>query len=161
MYLFGMGVHTIDQMIALHGVPERIVYDVRSMHNPGGCDDYFDIDLFYGRKKVTVKTSYYCKISAPRFIVHGTLGSLVIPQVGHISEGGVKEKVYGQLSYFDNEGKEHNEQVEVQSSDYGRLYQNVYDEIFNGKEKVITDEQLMSVLDILQDGVEFALAQHI
>lgn len=158
MYLFGMGVHTIDQMIALNGKPERIVYDVRSMHNPGGSDDYFDIDLFYGRKKVTVKTSYYCKIGAPRFIVHGTLGSLIIPPLGHISEGGVKKELYGQLSYYDEEKTEHNEEVKVLPSDYGMLYRNLYDEIFNGKDKAITDEELLMVLDILQGGVDYALS---
>lgn len=159
MYLFGMGVHTIDQMIALNGKPERVVYDVRSMHNPGGCDDYFDIDFFYGRKKVTVKTSYYVKISSPRFIVNGTKGSLVLPQMGHNSEGGQKKDLYGQLSYYDNQDVEHNEEIKVLESDYGLLYKNLYSEIFEGKEKEIKDEQLLEVLDIMQKGVEYALTQ--
>ena len=159
MYLFGMGVHTIDQMIALNGTPEKIVYDVRSMHNPGGCDDYFDIDFFYGRKKVTVKTSYYVKISAPRFIVNGTKGSLILPQVGHKSEGEQKQELYGQLSYFDDDGVEHNEQLKLLESNYKLLYENLYQEIFNGKEKDIRDDEVLEVLDIMEKGVAYALQQ--
>ncbi|MBR4470482.1 MAG: Gfo/Idh/MocA family oxidoreductase [Erysipelotrichaceae bacterium] len=159
MYVYGMGVHTIDQMISLNGKPDRVVYDVRSMHNPGGCDDYFDIDFFYGRKKVTVKTSYYVKISSPRFIVHGTKGSLILPQVGHISEGGQSAEVFGDLSYFDENGVEHNEKVKMLDSNYGLLYENLFREIFDGQDKYIKDEELLMVLDIMKEAVDCALAQ--
>lgn len=159
IYLFGTGIHSLDQMISLNGAPEHVVYDVRSMHNPGKCDDYFDIDLFYGRKKVTVKTSYYVKISSPRYIVHGTMGSLVVPQVGHISEGGQKNaEHFAKLSYFDEKGIEHNEDVPILKSDYGRVYEDFRAAVFDKKPKQISDEQVLEVLSILEKGVETALA---
>lgn len=159
MYLFGMAVHTMDQMIALNGIPDDVVYDVRSMHNPGHCDDYFDIDLFYGRKKVTVKTSYYVKISSPRFIVHGTKGSCIIPQVGHESEnikGNSKEKK-AILSYIQDDGKEINEQIELTNNDYFGIYRNFIDVISKRSDKIVQNHEVITVLEILEKGVQKSL----
>lgn len=159
MYLFGLGVHTIDQMIYLNGKPSKVIYDVRSYHNPGNCDDYFDIDLFYGKKKVTVKTSYYSKISLPRFVVHGTLGSLMLPQTGHNSVGNLKQDAYGELSFIDSDGLEHNEMIKIKISEYGSIIDNMKDVILNDKRKLIKDEEVLLVLDILESGISYAKMQ--
>ena len=45
--LYGLAVHPIDQIVGEFGVPKRLVYDVRSIDNPGISDDYYDIDFFF------------------------------------------------------------------------------------------------------------------
>lgn len=157
IYLLGLGVHTIDQMIYLNGIPDRISYDVRSLYHPGACDDYFDLDFYYGeKKKVTVKTTYYAKISAPRFIVNGSKGSLILPQPGHNSTGDVKTELSGDLVYINDEGKECHEKIALQKNAYGQIYENLRDAIFNGSPKVIKDEEVMQVLDIINEGMKQA-----
>lgn len=69
--LYGLAVHPIDQIIGEFGKPNRVVYDCRSVDNPGVSDDYYDFDFFYDGFKAIVKTSYYVKLDYPRFIVHG------------------------------------------------------------------------------------------
>lgn len=74
--LYGLAVHPIDQIIGQFGQPKKVVYDCRSIDNPGFADDYYDIDFFYENgMKAIVKTSYYVKLDYPRFIVHGKKGS--------------------------------------------------------------------------------------
>lgn len=157
IYLLGLGVHTIDQMIYLNGIPDKISYDVRSLYHPGQCDDYFDIDLYYGRKKkVKVKTTYFSKISAPRFIVNGSKGSLVLPQPGHQSTGNIKSDLSGDLVYVNDDGLECIEKVIIKKNDYGKIYDNLQGAILDNKPKVIQDEEVMAVLDILNEGMNRA-----
>ena len=64
---YGLGVHTMDQIISLFGRP-------RNKANP---DDTFEAQLFYGDLKAIVKTSHLVKIDYPKFIVHGKKGSFI------------------------------------------------------------------------------------
>lgn len=118
-FLQGLGVHTLDQIVGLFGIPKKVVYDCRSIDNPGITDDYFDIDLFFSSPlKAIVKTSYYVKINYPSFTIHGRKGSFIIPAAEHQSntkkkEGPVEvcfdpisEEKWGTLSYINENGEE-------------------------------------------------------
>lgn len=83
--LYGLQVHPIDQIVGEFGTPDKVVCDCRSFDNLGNSDDYSDIDLYYGKMKAIIKTSFYVKLEYPRFIVHGRKGSFIMPQLGHQS----------------------------------------------------------------------------
>ena len=74
---YGLGVHTMDQIISLFGRPDHVAYDIRSLRNKANPDDTFEAQLFYGDLKAIVKTSHLVKIDYPKFIVHGTKGSFI------------------------------------------------------------------------------------
>ncbi len=166
--LYGLAVHPIDQIIGQFGVPKRVIYDCRSFDNPGDSDDYYDIDFFYDCMKAIVKTSYYVKLDYPRFIVHGRKGSFLMPQLGHQSaqkqkEGPVEisfdplpEDKWGTLSYIDDEGRDITTKVPTEIQDYGIIYDNLYDVIFNGGEKVVKDEEVVEVLRIIEEATKVA-----
>ena len=166
--LYGVGVHPIDQMISQFGIPKRVVYDCRSFANPGKSDDYYDIDLFYDRFKVIVKTSYYVKLDYPRFTVHGTRGSFLMPQFGHRSDVSHKpgpvelleekysEEFWGTLSYIDDNGNDITVKIPVENGDYGLIYDNIYDVLKHGAEKAVKNEEVIEVLEILEKGVQIA-----
>lgn len=163
--VFGLGVHTIDQIISLCGIPTNMHYDVRSLVFPGEADDYIDIDFYYKHCKAVVKSCQIVKIDYPRFIVHGKRGSFIKPPMGHqsaIKDTSLPVKIsfevenkdnWGKLSYIDDKGIEHNETVPTEVGDYGRIYDGIYESIFNGKEKPVTDEQILTVMRILEDAV--------
>ena len=73
-YLYGHGCHTLDQVISYFGKPNDIHYDVRQLLGSGRMNDYFDLDLYYGTLKVSVKSSYFRVKSRPSFIVYGKKG---------------------------------------------------------------------------------------
>lgn len=166
--LYGLAVHPIDQIIGQFGKPKKVVYDCRSFDHPGESDDYYDIDFFYDRMKAIVKTSYYVKLDYPRFIVHGRKGSFLMPALGHQSAqkakpGPVKisfeplpEDKWGTLSYIDENGQDITKKVPTEIQDYGLIYDNLYDVIFNGGEKVVKDEEVIEVLRIIEEATKAA-----
>lgn len=166
--LYGLAVHPIDQMIGQFGVPKKVVYDCRSFDHPGESDDYYNIDLFYDNMKAIVKTSYYVKLDYPRFIVHGRKGSFLMPQLGHqsalkakpgpveISFDPLPEDKWGTLSYIDDEGNDVTKKVPTEIQDYGLIYDNLYEVIFNNAEKVVKDQEVVAVLHIIEEATKAA-----
>lgn len=73
-YLYGHACHTLDQVIAYFGEPDDVHYDVRQLLGSDRMNDYFDIDLYYGALKVSVKSSYFRIKSRPSFVVYGKKG---------------------------------------------------------------------------------------
>lgn len=166
--LYGLAVHPIDQIIGQFGKPKKVVYDCRSFDHPGESDDYYDIDFFYDRMKAIVKTSYYVKLDYPRFIVHGRKGSFLMPALGHQSAQKAKpgpveisfeplpEDKWGTLSYIDENGQDITKKVPTEIQDYGLIYDNLYDVIFNGGEKVVKDEEVIEVLSVIEEATKAA-----
>lgn len=166
--LYGLAVHPIDQIIGQFGKPKKVVYDCRSIDNPGESDDYYDIDLFYDSMKAIVKTSYYVKLDYPRFIIHGKKGSFLMPALGHqsalkpkpgpieISFDPLPEEKWGTLSYIDEEGNDITKKIPTEIGDYGIIYDNLYDVIFHHGEKIVKDEEVIEVLRIIEEATKVA-----
>jgi predicted dehydrogenase len=85
--LFDLGPHLLDQALALFGVPKSITASVRHERDVTAIDDAFDIVLEFALPPVAGQVArgvrYECHATmiaaepAPRFKVHGTLGSYV------------------------------------------------------------------------------------
>ncbi|MDQ0363052.1 Gfo/Idh/MocA family oxidoreductase [Breznakia pachnodae] len=168
-YLYGLAVHPLDQIIGEFGKPNKVVYDCRSVSNLGEADDYYDFDLFYDNPfKAIVKTSYYVKIDYPRFTVHGKKGSFIMPTLGHNSNAKQKpgpievsfdllpEETWGTLSYIDENGKDVTMKVPTEATDYGIIYDNINDMLENNAEKLVKDEEVIAVLEIIEKGTQLA-----
>lgn len=167
--LYGLAVHPIDQIIGQFGKPNRLVYDCRSIDNPGEADDYYDIDFFYDNGfKAIVKTSYYVKLDYPRFIIHGKKGSFLMPALGHnssekpkpgpieVSFDPLPEDKWGTLSYIDENGQDVTMKIPTEVGDYGIIYDNINDMLENGAEKLVKDDEVVTVLEIIEAGTKVA-----
>ena len=169
--LYNLGVHTIDQVISLLGMPDKTHFDVRSIHHPGVGDDYYDLEFYYSNAKASVNTSMCVMIDYPRFTLHGTRGSFTLPPVIHNS--GKKKKVgrhvistapapedrWGTLVYMDQNGRRQEEKIPVGCAHYERVYDNLINAIRNGAPKVIRDEEVIRVLEILEEATQVARSQ--
>lgn len=166
--LYNLGVHTIDQVISIFGIPDRTHFDVRSIHHPGMADDYYDLEFYYGNSKATVNTSMCVLIDYPRFTVHGTRGSLTLPPAVHnsgkkkivgrhvINTDPAPEDRWGTLVYMDESGEKREEKVQVGCAHYERIYDNLTAAIEQGAEKCIKDGEVIKVLEILEDATAAA-----
>ncbi|MBO5520177.1 MAG: Gfo/Idh/MocA family oxidoreductase [Eubacterium sp.] len=166
--LYNLGVHTVDQIISLLGMPDRTNMDVRSIHHPGVGDDYYDLEFFYGNCKASVNTSMCVLIDYPRFTVHGTKGSFTLPPVIHnsgkkkvvgrhtISTAPAPEDRWGTLVYMNEAGEKITEKVPVGCAHYERIYDSLVDAIENGAAKCVKDEEVVKVLEILEEATEVA-----
>ena len=166
-YLYGHGCHTLDQVISYFGEPDAVNYDVRQLLGTGRMNDYFDLDLYYGTLKVSVKSSYYRIKERPSFIIYGKKGMFVKEkkdkQEEHLKlfhmpdndDFGVDlPHEYGTATYYDEQNIYHEEKVISAVGDYGRYYDALYETIINKKEKLVTDEQTLLQIKILEKGVK-------
>lgn len=164
-YLYGHGCHTLDQVISYFGKPDKIHYDVRQLLGKGRMNDYFDLDLYYGTLKVSIKSSYFRVKERPSFIVYGDKGCFIKAskdrQEEHLklfylpgSPGFGIDRIedYGILSYYDNEGNYHEEKVVSEVGDYGNVFDGLYETIIEGKEPRVKDEQTLLQMEILETG---------
>ena len=165
-YLYGHGCHTLDQVISYFGKPDDIHYDVRQLLGTGRMNDYFDIDLYYGTLKVSVKSSYFRVKARPSFVVYGKKGMFEKYSKDRQEEhlklfhmptnsdfGKDLPEHYGTLTYYDDEGIYHEEKVPTVDGDYARVYDGIYDSIVNGKEQVIQPWQTILQIEMLETGV--------
>ena len=165
-YLYGHGCHTLDQVISYFGKPDSIHYDVRQLLGLGRMNDYFDIDMYYGTLKVSVKSSYFRVIERPSFIVYGKKGMFVkntkdrqeehlkLFHMPHNKDFGIDlPEHYGVLTYYDDLEVFHEEKVPTVKGDYARVYDDIYECIVNNKPQVIKQEETMLQMEILENGV--------
>ena len=163
---FGLGVHTIDQMIYLFGKPNKVYYDIRAIRNKENPDDYYHVELFYNEFKVIVKTNHLVKSEYPKFIVHGSKGSFIkygIDKQEECLKNGIMpwdnnfgvdpSENYGILDYINNNGDNIIESKVTPQGDYGKIYDGLYDCLVNGKEKLVKDFELLTVMKILECGI--------
>lgn len=168
-YLYGHGCHTIDQVISYFGIPDDIKYDVRCLLGKGRYNDYFDLDLYYGTLKVSVKSSYFRIVSRPSFVVYGKKGMFTKAtkdrQEEHLklfymptnSDFGLDlPEHYGTLIYMDDDHVYHEEKVPSLKGDYGRIYDGIYETIVNHQPKVVKDEETLCLMKILETGAKQA-----
>lgn len=166
-YLYGHGCHTLDQVISYFGKPDSIHYDVRQLLGVGRMNDYFDLDLYYGTLKVSVKSSYFRAKERPSFIIYGKKGMFVKEKKDkqeehlkmfympdHEDFGVDLPHEYGTLTYYDNNNQYHEEKVVSVNGDYGRYYDALYETLINGKEKLVKDEETLLQLRILEEGIQ-------
>ena len=165
-YLYGHGCHTLDQVISYFGEPDRVHYDVRQLLGPGRMNDYFDLDLYYGQLKVSVKSSYFRLKERPSFVVYGKKGVFVKQHKDRQEEhlklfympdnpdfGLDRPEEYGVLTYIDEHGVYHEEKVVSQRGDYSRYYDALYDTLVHGKEKLVKDDETLLQIRLLEEGI--------
>jgi scyllo-inositol 2-dehydrogenase (NADP+) len=75
--LSDLGPHMIDQALVLFGMPDAVSADLLAQREGAQVDDYFDLTLHYGERRVCLRCSTLVAEPRPRFAVHGTGGSFV------------------------------------------------------------------------------------
>ncbi|MDU4224140.1 MAG: oxidoreductase [Enterobacter asburiae] len=164
---YGLGVHTMDQIISLFGRPDHVTYDIRSLRNKANPDDTFEAQLFYGDLKAIVKTSHLVKIDYPKFIVHGTRGSFIKYGIDQ-QETSLKANIMpgepgfaaddsvGMLEYVNDEGVTVREELKPEIGDYGRVYDALYETLTTSAPNYVKESDVLTNLEILERAFEQA-----
>ncbi|MCY7165721.1 Gfo/Idh/MocA family oxidoreductase [Streptococcus gallolyticus] len=177
-YVYNHACHTVDQVISYFGKPDDVQYDVRQLLGAGRMNDYFDIDFYYqnstdvfhvapGGLKVSVKSSYFRVKERPSFVVYGRKGMFVkyekdrqeadlkkfyLPDNDDF--GLDKPENFGTLTYYDDNGHYHEEAIETVAGDNGRFYDALYETLINHKPTLVTEEQTMLQMHILEEATK-------
>lgn len=75
--LADLGPHMIDEVLQLFGAPDAISADIFAQRTGAMVDDYFDLRLEYGSRRVCLRASSLVSQPRPRFAAHGVGGSFV------------------------------------------------------------------------------------
>ncbi|MGL5966174.1 MAG: oxidoreductase [Kluyvera sp.] len=160
---YGLGVHTMDQIISLFGRPQHVAYDIRHLRNKANPDDTFEAQLFYGDLKAIVKSSHLVKLEYPKFIVHGHKGSFIKYGIDQ-QETSLKANIMpgepgfgadssvGILEYVDDEGNTVREEIAVETGDYGRVYDALYQTLVHGQDNFVSESDALTNMEILERG---------
>ena len=162
---YGLGVHTLDQLISLFGRPDHVAYDIRSLRNKANPDDTFEAQLFYGDLKAIAKTSHLVKLAYPRFTVHGHKGSFIKYGIDR-QETSLKANImpgepgfgaddtFGLLEYVNEAGETVREEIPIETGDYGRVYDALYETLVNGQPNYVKESDVLTNMEILGRGFE-------
>lgn len=166
-FLYGHGCHTLDQILSYFGRPDRTHYDVRQLLGPGRMNDYFDIDMYYGRVKVRVASSYFRVQARPSFVVYGQRGLFTKAAMDrqevdlkhfympdHDDFGLDQPEDYGTLAYYDDDDQYHEEKVPTVKGDYSRVYAGIYATLTQGADKGVRDEETIQQIEMLETGIK-------
>jgi predicted dehydrogenase len=163
-FIYTHACHTVEQVLSYFGKPQKVISDVRQLLGAGRMNDYFDLDFFYDGLKVTVQSSYFRAKIRPSFEVYGMRGTFIKAEqdkqeadlkkfylpAGHADFGIDAPENYGTIIYYDDAGIYHEEKVKSEIGDYARFYDALYETIINGAPQLVTEEQTMEQMKILE-----------
>jgi len=72
-----LGPHVIDQALVLFGMPDAVFADIGITREHSRVDDYFDILLRYGDRRVHVKGGYFYRHPLPEYTLFGKQGCFI------------------------------------------------------------------------------------
>jgi scyllo-inositol 2-dehydrogenase (NADP+) len=178
--LFDLGPHLLDQALALFGMPEAVLGDVREDRDTTEIEDAFDITLYYPRHRVYLRATMLACDPAPRYLIHGTHGSYkkigVDPQEPTILAGKLPPKLpddswlnepetnWGTITAATDLSKPGNlvtHPVPTLRGDYRGFYSNVADTILGRAAQAVTAEDGYNVIRILELARESSRARQL
>ncbi len=168
--LFDLGPHLVDQALALFGAPEAITASVRRDRDATAIEDAFDITLHYPRLLAICRATMLAAEPAPRFLLHGTLGSFrkygldpqepalvggaKVPPIGDSREWLAEpESAWGTLVVAPNPaepGKLNRTTVKTELGDYRDFYANVRNAVLGKASLDVKAEDGLKVIRLLE-----------
>ncbi|KTT51200.1 dehydrogenase [Pseudomonas oryzihabitans] len=74
---FDLGPHLLDQALCLFGLPERLQAQLVRQRPGALTDDWFQVQLDYGARQVTLRAGMLAAGGVPRFLAQGTAASWI------------------------------------------------------------------------------------
>lgn len=161
------GVHLLDQIVHLFGRPDKMHTDIRSVRQLGPYEnDQFEAQLFYPDAfKATVAASEAAVLAHPKWVLYGTKGTYIkknIDQQEYDLKAGIMPgepgfgldapQDYGQVTYLNQNGDRIEKVIPSLAGDYGRVYDAVYATLVEGQPKLISDQEMLTVIELLEAG---------
>lgn len=156
--LADLGPHLIDQALQLFGTPEAITADIAAQRADVVVDDYFELTLHYGERRVILSASTLIVAPRPRFALHGSKGSFVKfgldPQEAMLRAGATANdagygeeapEAFGTLTVAEGQP----ELVPSVRGDWRRYYEGVADAILDGAPPPVDPADALTGLNLI------------
>lgn len=162
--MYDLGPHLLDQAISIFGKPETFHKILGKNRGGTKVDDYFSIHLGYPNSvNVFVHSNLLLVDPLPAFVLHGEKGSLHKERTDIQEEqllkrmklsdpayGIEREGKEGKLTLIDEEGNKTVHAVPSLRGNYLPLFEAVYQSIVNDVPYPVTQDQVITQLEILE-----------
>ncbi|MBB2151014.1 Gfo/Idh/MocA family oxidoreductase [Pedobacter gandavensis] len=162
--MYDLGPHLLDQALSIFGKPESFHKILGKNRVNTQVDDYFSIHLSYPNSvNVFVHSNMMVVEALPAFVINGTNGSLhkvrADAQEAQLLAGmkvndpayGIEEPgTEGKLYLLDETGHRTTQIIPALKGSYLPLFESVYQTIVNEKPYPVTEEQVITQLEILE-----------
>lgn len=151
-----LGPHLVDQALCLFGLPDRVIASLGALRDGARTDDWAHVVLEYPDKRCVLHAGMLVAGGSPRFIVHGSEGSLVKhgldPQEAQLLAGrrpGAQDwgSEASPLTRYDAEGSAH--PLAVQAGDYPGFYAGIAAAL-DGAPLAVSAEQALAVMAVVE-----------
>ena len=164
--LYDLGVHIVDQIYHLFGMPETVSGEFRKLREESGEFDAFDLVLRYGELRASASATETAPAPGPHYTVNGRKGSFIKfgmdvqeeallagarPPMEHWGED--DPAMYGTWTRITEQGPV-SEKVETCRGWYGTFYDRLYDALVNGAPAPVDPMDAVNVLRILEASLE-------
>ena len=162
--IYNLGAHTIDAIISVFGIPLKWSKYPSYIRPKTKVADYIHIHLLYPNNfQVFATISLLVADPQPAFVVNGTLGTFkknrTDVQENQLNKGILPDNIaygiealgsQGHLTTIDSKGDKSHEEITAEKASYTYLFEDVYQSIRMGKDFPVTEEQLITQLEILE-----------
>ncbi len=161
--LYDIGSHLIDQCLVLFGWPLDLQADLQIQRNNGAVIDYFELALIYKDFTAVIVSDMLTKKSKPTLTLVGTKSTYIKygadPQESRLAQepinwdeiGADFPENYGTLT---NNNTQESENIKTEEGAYSQFYENVYEVLRFNKPLLITPEQAIDVIKIIEWAFE-------
>jgi len=163
--LYDLGVHIIDQVYTLFGMPKAVYADLRKQRAESAGIDKFEVILYYENTTAILAAGEVVALGGPHYMVNGRKGSFIKygmdPQEealiagrrpGGDDWGKDDESMYGTLARVCDGGIVC-EKVETVSSNYGLFHADLYSAITEGTPLMVDPMEAVDVLKIIEAAI--------
>ena len=160
--IYDLGAHIIDQAIALFGVPKNVWGQSFVQRDNSAIDDAFNIQLDYGKIKVSLRSSLLVHQPSPRYIVNGSDGSFIKygldMQEDQLKANmkptdalfGIEDTTQEGQFYTFNGNEIITEGEKTEKGNWALLFQNVHDVIIHDTEPLVKNEDVLEQIRIIE-----------
>ena len=161
---YDLGPHLLDQAVQLFGAPQALSLDLAQQRDHSRADDWFHAVLHYGPMRAVLHASALTAHTAPRFTVHGTLGSLVkhgLDTQESALRAGLHPSSCGwgsdpsplQLTLSDPAQHLTMRTLKATPGDYTRYYAGLRDAVLHGAASPVTADDALRVMELIDLGL--------
>ncbi|KGQ45102.1 Gfo/Idh/MocA family oxidoreductase [Gallibacterium anatis] len=159
--VYDLGVHLIDGVVHLFGLPNALYADLRRQHPGSLGEDNFQIYFYYDDKKVVMSSSKYVREKGPTIALHGTLGSyvkyeldnqepLLIAGVEPKGDWNKEDQKYWGILNTEINGVHIRTQLETVNGNYQAYYDNIYAALTSNEPLAVIADQAAIVLALIE-----------
>lgn len=166
--LYDLGVHLIDQVLALFGKPREVYADLQHQRYETPCFDNFEVILYYDDMKVSLRAGELVSDETPHIVIRGRKGSFVKfgrdvqednLKAGHMPDldlwGEENKDKYGKMFIYD--GTQINTvTIPTVPGNYGCFYENFYNAVMFNEDLIVDIDDSFWTVKIIENALASA-----